>query len=61
MVGCGRCGLVGDGGKFLHIGFVEISCKIWGVYRVREDKDVAVRGCASMGMSTIYCLFPSCF
>ncbi len=57
----GRGGLVGDGGEFLHVEFVEVSCKIRGVYPVRENEDVVVRGCASMGMSDVYCLFKSCF
>ncbi len=61
MGGSGRGGLVGDGGEFLHIGFVEVSCKIWCMYPVREDKDVAARGFAFVGMSTVYCLFQSCF
>ncbi len=61
MGGSGRGGLIGDGCEFLHIGFVEvISCKIRGVHPVREDKDAAARGCASVGMSTLYCLFKRC-
>ncbi len=53
--------LVGDGGEFLHLGFVEVSCMIRNVYPVREDKYVNARGCASVGMDTIYGLFKCCF
>ncbi len=59
--GGGGCGLIVDGGEFLHIRFVEVSCEIRGVYPVREDKNVAAGGCASVGMSTVYSLFKSCF
>ncbi len=57
----GSGGLVGNGGEFLHIRFVEVSCEVRGVYPFREDMDVAARGCTSLGVGAVYRLFESCF
>ena len=41
----------------LSIEFVEVSCKVWGMYPVEEDKYVAARGCVSACVGVVYCLF----
>ena len=46
-----------DGGWFLRIGFMEVSRKVWSVYPVGEDKYVDARGCGSMCMGAVNCLF----
>ena len=46
-----------DGCQFFYIEFMEVSRKVWGVDPFRENEYVVARGCVSMGISTVDCLF----
>jgi hypothetical protein len=43
--------------RYMLIGFVEVSIKVWGVDPVREDKYLTARGSVSMCMGAEYYLF----
>ena len=36
---------------------MEVARKVWGVHPVGEDKYMDVRGCVSMGICAVNCLF----